>query len=217
MFMSFDALFNLARGTLLIAPLLGLLVAWGVRKVPAKRLRYLYATIAIPLLVATVVAISPWSFRGTVIDAWLVAADYLAYCIGTVVATLRMGFGPWRNAARVVATAPIAIGYLLGTVGYLGLAFGVGDFEPTSIETLSPGLSYRTYDFGNATTRYGGTIVEVYAQPRAVPFIERRLCSDLYLNNEHDLNTITVRLERENGGVVVAIREGGRLLRRLTV
>src|SRR4029077_1999179 len=114
---------------------------------------------------------------------------YVAYCIGAATVTLRMTGRPWRNAVRIVVLAPIAIGYLLGTISVLGLAFAVGDFEPKSVEILSPGLSYRTYDFGNATTHLTGTIVEVYAQPRAVPFLERRLLSDLYLDQEHDLST----------------------------
>ena len=80
-----------------------------------------------------------------------------------------------------------------------------------------PELSYRTYDFGNASTANGGTVVEVYAHPRMAPFLERRLFHARFDFREHDLGKLTVGLERERGMVFLAVREDEHLLKRFPV
>lgn len=214
--MSDGLLFGAAWGTLLLAPPLGVLAGFALRRGPAARVRYLYAAAGALLAGAAIVMASPWSLRGVAADAWLLMAAYAAYCAAAAAATLRLRPSRLRVLLGAVLAVPVALGLVLGTIGVLGLAFVVGDLEPRSDRALDRGLSYRTYGFGNATTASGGTVVQVYTHPRSAPFLERSLFRRPYNFREHDLERLTVHVERDaSAGEVVVIREGGRVLDRI--
>ena len=186
-----ETLFGTVWGALLLAPPLGAVGGLALRRLPPARARAVYVGLGIVLALAAAVAWSPWSLRGVAADAWALAAGYLAYCTAAMAAVLRVRGRGERVLAGTVAGLPVVAGYLLGTLGVLGLAFVVGDYEPRSARALAPGLSCRTYGFGNATTAAGGTVVEVFAHPRWAPFLERSLFRRAYDYREYAVDRLT--------------------------
>ena len=121
--MSDGLLFGAAWGTLLLAPPLGVLAGFALRRGPAARVRYLYAAAGALLAGAAIVMASPWSLRGVAADAWLLMAAYAAYCAAAAAATLRLRPSRLRVLLGAVLAVPVALGLVLGTIGVLGLAF----------------------------------------------------------------------------------------------
>ena len=73
------------------------------------------------------------------------------------------------------------VGYLLSTVGLLGLGFIVAEYEPNRKMELSNNLEYRETWLGNAISDHRGKRFEVYQQIGWLPIMERRIaCKENY-------------------------------------
>ena len=81
-----------------------------------------------------------------------------------------------RVFAMLIFMIPIGIGYILGTVGLLGLVFIVGDHTnpPMHTEKLEQNLICRVTTWGMAASDSGYT-VRLYRYWNAIPFLEREL------------------------------------------
>lgn len=115
------------------------------------------------------------SFMSTPVNVACLAAAYLAYVF------LAASF--WlvkplilRVPALVIAAVPVLAGYMMGTVGLLGLAFIIGDYANPPLQTLriDANLECRVIAWGNATADSGYT-VHLYRQAPLIPFVEREV------------------------------------------
>lgn len=90
-----------------------------------------------------------------------------------------------RVPALVIAAIPIAGGYVMGTMGVLGLAFILGDYAspPLQAVRMGAGLECRINAWGNVTSDTGYT-VHLYRHWPLVPFVEREV-SRVTVNETH--------------------------------
>lgn len=103
------------------------------------------------------------------------SAAYLAYAfLATCLWRVRSLF--LRVPALLIAAAPIAGGYVMGTMGFLGLAFILADFANPPLQTvrMAAGLECRIQAWGNAISDTGYTVY-LYRQWPLVPFVEREV------------------------------------------
>jgi hypothetical protein len=117
------------------------------------------------------------SFTMAMANIVCAAVAYLAYCF--------LAASCWRITSRavrilvlIVTAVPIAVGYLLGTIGVLGLAWTVEDYSraPDHTEQMGPELICRVTSWGSAASDSGFT-VHLYKHWAGVPFIEREVAS----------------------------------------
>lgn len=84
---------------------------------------------------------------------------------------------PVRVLSWLLAVPVVGFGYLLGTVGALGVLFIVGDIAAEPVQDLSfetPELVCETTEWGGAGT-HEGTSVVLYRRWAAVPWLRYRL------------------------------------------
>jgi hypothetical protein len=101
---------------------------------------------------------------------------YTAYCLLAVGAGLiRRPLVRWP--VQLLALTPIGVGYILGTVGWLGLGFIVEDAAaaPMKTETSPAGLLCRVEPWGSVASDSGYTI-SIYRYWRPLP-LRRRIVS----------------------------------------
>lgn len=105
----------------------------------------------------------------------------------------------------VVIMIPIfGLGYLLSTVGILGLAFMVSDYDPTRRIELSNNLEYRETSIGNAISARRGRRCEVFEKMSWFPLIERRIVSKE--NNLFYRDSIQVQYDKKSQQVYLKMR-----------
>jgi hypothetical protein len=77
------------------------------------------------------------------------------------------------------------VGYLLSTIGILGLGFITGEYEPSKDIRINNSTVYREYGLGNATTSWGGTKVCLFTNFYWFPFFEREFFSKQYIGGSN--------------------------------
>ena len=84
------------------------------------------------------------------------------------------------------------IGYLLSTVGILGLAFASAEYEPLKSIRINNTTVYKEYGVGNATTSWGGIRICLFRNLSWFPFFERQFFEKEYVGglNENMENKI---------------------------
>lgn len=114
------------------------------------------------------------------------AVAYFSYCF-LAISTWRLRPRILRIPALVVAALPIAVGYMLGTVGILALMFIVGDYTrpPFQATEMAPDLQCRVTSWGMAASDTGYT-VHLYKRWPAMPFLEREI-GHIVINETHPL------------------------------
>jgi hypothetical protein len=165
--------FTIVWVTLLLAPVAATLVFAAV---PQSRIRTrIAAASAILLVVVASAALTGFVFTMPLANAVAVAAAYAAYCF-LAVSVWRIPQIFVRVVALIGAFLPIACGYMLSTVGMLGLAFIVGDFsaKPEQTEQMTNGLVCHVTLWGMAASASGYT-VSLNKSWSLVPFIEKRV------------------------------------------
>ena len=158
---------------LLLAPVLGAIAAYAVRRCSGSPVGRWLSVAFGPGLVLLGFASADVSFRHLRIDALVLAVAYLGYCFGTFLLLRRPAMATASSSMGLVLILPIAFGVLLGTLGVLGLGFAVADLVPSRVEQLTANLSYRVTRYGNATTPDGGVRVSVF-ETWQTSWLERR-------------------------------------------
>lgn len=165
-------MFYLAWGCAIAAPILAL-----VASVVARRLRpdaWKTITLGAVGLISTVALATMVGGSFVFAEANILAlcVVYFAYCF-LAFSCLRIRQQLLRRITFLIASAPIALGYVLGTIGVMGLGFIVADATrpPTHVEAIGEGLICRVSSWGSAGTD-SGYDVEAYQQ---FGFLERRV------------------------------------------
>ena len=129
------------------------------------------------LLVIAGVATLGFSFKSVLANFTSFVVAYGAYCF-LAVSCWRIRFWPLRALALLCAAIPILAGYVLSTVGLLGLILIIGDYTraPSKVEQMDIGLVCRVTGWGSAVTDSGYT-VHLYRTWDWLPLIERSVIS----------------------------------------
>jgi hypothetical protein len=125
------------------------------------------------LIASTMIGVG-FTVRAANVLGWTLG--YWSYCF-LAASCLLIPSKVARIAALVIAAIPMLMGYVLGTVGVLGLAFILGDYtrEPDHTEQIGPGLTCRITEWGMAVGP-SGYIVDLY-RVLPVPFLKRNVAS----------------------------------------
>jgi hypothetical protein len=134
------------------------------------------------------------SFRGDVFDMILPVGLYLGYCI-LVFYLLKIDNKILRLTTFIIGFIPIAHGYIMATVGVLGIMMISVELFATKSTDLQESFYYREYDYGNATSSDGGTIIEFYKSPIWFPLIEKRLLTKKVSYLQYNTERLNVTLE----------------------
>ena len=139
------------------------------------------------------------SFRGDVFDMILPVGLYLGYCI-LVFYLLKIDNKFFRLTTFIIGFIPIVLGYIMATIGFLGIMMISGEFGATKSTDLQDSFYYREYGYGNATSSDGGTIIEFYKSPKWFPIIEKRLLTKKvsYLQYNTDSLNVTFDLNKDS-------------------
>lgn len=151
-----DPIFLAAWGCLLGGPVAACRVA---RRADARRWRQLAAGSA-GLIAAIALALAgDTRFVWPQANILALCAAYAAYCL-LAFSCLRLASKPLRVAAMAVAALPIAAGYVVGTIGFMGLGLIIADVTqpPTKVQTLEGGLVCRVTEWGGAFSDSGVTL-----------------------------------------------------------
>lgn len=165
-----EATLWVAWGSLLAAPPLAFAVARKGRLGAWKP----FALGSVGLISAVMLAIAlDASFVWADANIWTLCVAYLGYCF-LAFSCMRIKWKLVRYAVSLLAVVPIALGYVLGTIGMLGLGFIIGDLTqpPVGVEKIDGGLVCKMTRWGAAMTDSG---YRVTAYRQLGPFLEQRL------------------------------------------
>jgi hypothetical protein len=138
------------------------------------------------LALIVVVATTGINFTIQAINFSCFALAYFAFCY--------LAISCWNmkvKAVRIIALAllaiPVFFGYVLGTIGILGLMFIVGDYTNSPLENnkVEAGIICRTTPWGFAGGNSGYT-VRLFQRWSALPFLERELRKTVVDQTESD-------------------------------
>jgi hypothetical protein len=143
---------------------------------PRAQLSVTVAAILILCLALGVAALG-LSFTNVFANFVGVAVVFIAYYF-LAASCLQIPFRVIRYLALTVAILPICFGYVLGTIGMLGLVWMVMDYTepPQHAEQVGPHLKCEITGWGAAGTASGYT-VHLYKTWPEVPFIVREVVS----------------------------------------
>ena len=169
-------MFPIAWMSVLAAPPVMLALFWSLRRGAPGLVRALgVASVAfLGMLIGSTIIGLGFTLLAANVLCWTLG--YWAYCF-LAASCLLIPSEIARIAALVVTAIPILIGYVLGTVGALGLAFILGDVTETPYHTeqMGPGLTCRMTKWGMAASDSGYTVELYKAGP--LPFLERKVAS----------------------------------------
>lgn len=161
-----------AWATLLGTPVLSVVCSRNMTDwqptIQRRAFRWLVGTVA-GVVAAAVLGISTSFFEVNVIVACIA---YAAFGI-LAVSMFRVRPRLVGVAAGMFLSVPLLLGLLLGTVGFLGLGFIMGDVPPIYIGQTGSQARCYVYSFGNATTAEGGYDVTLTRSMPLVRFVER--------------------------------------------
>ncbi|WP_423147070.1 hypothetical protein [Rubrolithibacter danxiaensis] len=133
------------------------------------------------------------SFKGDTLDFVLPISLYISYCY------LMFHLFQLKNKlakffACFVAAVPILAGYLVATLGILGLMMVSLDFESERTVDLGNDSYFREYGHGNATTDDGGLKVDVYKYLPWFPLLEKRIFSKRLSLMRYETSNLNIKL-----------------------
>jgi hypothetical protein len=158
---------------LLGAPVLAVVIFVLSRRRPFQPQSVVFAGSV--LLLYFGVACSGLSFVAVQVNLIFFVVAYFAYSFLAVMC-LRIPTKAVRILTFVIAIIPIGFGFILSTIGVLGLAFIVGDYTspPERVEQMAMGLTCRVRGWGSAGSA-SGYAVELYQSWNEIPFVERKV------------------------------------------
>ncbi len=125
----------------------------------------------------TLAAVLGFSFKNVLLNFVSFAIAYGAYCF-LAICCWRIAFLPLRILAVFCTAIPVCLGYVMCTIGLLGLMFIVGDYtrDPHRLEQIDAGLECRISLWGMVGSASGYT-VHLYRSWDWLPFVERAVVS----------------------------------------
>lgn len=144
------------------------------------------STLAIVVIIGF--AVPSISFISTLANVVCISIAYLAYCF-LAASCWNIRLSAIRILALIIAAVPIGAGYVLGTIGFLALAFIVADSTSPPLQTtqMTKDLMCRVTGWGMAASD-SGFIVHLYKRWPELPFVEREV-SRIVFNETNPAST----------------------------
>jgi hypothetical protein len=174
---TFEIAISLMDATLLLGPPIAFGIFLGIRRW-WPRAQFPATVIATALLIfAFAVDALKLNFTSTLANIVLLAVGYCAYYV-LAASSLQIKTRLVRYLVLFVAALPIAAGYVLATIGGLGLAFIIGDYTaaPNHVEEMRPHLTCEITRWGSAVSASGYT-VKLYQSWPSLSFIRREVAA----------------------------------------
>ena len=133
------------------------------------------------------------TFKGDFLDFLLPIFAYMTYCY-SVFHILKVRNKFVKVFACFIASLPIAVGYLVATLGLLGLMMISLDFESHRTVDLGDNSYFREYGYGNATTDDGGLKIDVYKFLPWFPIFEKKIFSKNVSSMHYNTTDLKVKL-----------------------
>lgn len=185
---SLGAALALAEIALLLAPVMAVVLYFAV----ASKSQHIFrAALAGASLVLAAILISSklgFGFQAPIVNLAFVAISYLAFCY-VVASCLRLRLKYIRISALALLSTPIFFGYVLATIGFLGLGWIVGDVvaAPYRMETIAPNLTCEMKMWGAAAGNSGYNVT-IYRVWSFAPFLRRQVVNISVNQNASDKN-----------------------------
>ncbi|MBE7178254.1 MAG: hypothetical protein INR69_17765 [Mucilaginibacter polytrichastri] len=116
------------------------------------------------------------TFRGDAADYIFPVLLYFSYGF-LIYHTLLIKNSFLRIISFLICFIPFLLGYLIATIGVLGLMLGSGEYDTSQKSKLAYGLESRIYGYGNATSSESGEKFEVYRYIPWLPVFEKKVFS----------------------------------------
>lgn len=174
------AIFIIALFSLVANPIIGMVLVKGNRNHPDRQ--KLLARVSVGTLAFVSLALfTNVSTSSDAVDWVFLGLFYLAVCV-----LLWLGTSGKNKISLIFSSVLLVIlfglSYFFSTMGLLGVAFIVGEFEPSRSVRINGSTLYREYGRGNATTATGGTEVSLSTSFWWFPFVEREFFSKQYIS-----------------------------------
>lgn len=168
---------------LLLAPVIGMLMAWGSRRSSRRIKRWIAIAATASVLLAMIISFTPYSFVSYNDDARALICGYIGFSYLVTLAFKSKGSLVTR-VAGVLGAAVICFGWFMGTIGALGTLFIVGDTLPLHSEKIGTNSLCEVTSYGNATTTEGGYVAILKHTYASVP-IEREVIRKSFSDNRY--------------------------------
>lgn len=163
-----------------IYPIIGFVLFRITRNKPVRR-KQVFITLLTLFSITALGMTLKFSTTSTFIDWLLLSLTYLAICFFLwVLAFHRNVF--IKIVGIISLTLFLGIGYMMSTIGILGLAFTLGDYETVDIQKLDNGIICKKTCYGNVTVDSSGTWIRIYKTIKWLPIIEWQLAEKEYKN-----------------------------------
>lgn len=97
-------------------------------------------------------------------------------------------------------------GFLLSTVGLLGLMFVLGDYQPSITKPISENLTYSETWLGNAISNDRGRRYEVHQQINWLPILKRQVaCKEVFHHRFYHKDSTTVIFDLEEEKLFISV------------
>ncbi len=191
-----------------IYPIISLFILLAVNEKPKAR-KVMFILFAIPALTAVAGFLSGYSTINENIDWLLVSSIYLF--ISLIVWRIVLYPNKWVKAIGFLfALLVLGYGYYNGSVGFLGIAFTMAEYEHSGKIPITENLSYTESILGNATSEYRGKRIEIFANPERFSFLEHMVFERSYTDIEQFSRPAKVDYDAEENVVVFSIPRKGK-------
>jgi hypothetical protein len=154
--------------------------------------QHIFRLCVLVVLTTSAFVASDIRFKGLAINTVSLALGYVSFCYLVVSA-----WGIRNKVARIMAIfvggIPIASGYVLGTIGVLGLMFIVGDQTepPLRTERITANLNCEVTGWGMAVVASdSGYTVHLYKNWLLLPLVEREVAK-MVVNETHPVEGVS--------------------------
>ena len=190
----------MAELALLSGPVVAALAWLGAQRRPAGRVRAISICSLLPSAFAVAAISGQTSFVGGRADAIFIVVAYAGYCVA-VGSALSRSRASLAFACGIASAALVVLGFILGTVGVIGVGLIAAEFEPVSAGRLGERHRFEVVAYGNVTSADDGLAVNIYRTSPSLPFLERRVFSKRYLDT--DLSDLRVEERVGSPGAVI--------------
>jgi hypothetical protein len=200
-------LYLLAEFSIFVAPLGAALLRPKFQASSRRGLRTLTAIAMVFITGDAIILVSSWSLRGLLPDAVFVVFSYFAYCALIIaISTLKPRW--FTFPLTVLGIVPMVAGFVLGTVGILGILMVLGDVTPAREGKLGARMSYRVRYHGGATESHNESTVAIVRSPALFPFIEKEIFYKDYLDSDCDLDLVSARIGPDRETIEITCGRG---------
>lgn len=173
-----------------IYPLFGLAITYRFKNKP-KLKKWVYISSFSLSGIAIIGYLTQISTTSTAIDWFILSTLYLStsLIICWIHSNRRLIV---KIAAVILMIGVFGPGYLISTIGFLGLGFIVGEYETTNEKWMEDGIIYKEVTLGNAISDYKGKRVELFKTIPWFPIIEWKIQEKEYFNIITYMNELDV-------------------------